>query len=409
MNSLGPAFNRLWGASLTSNLADGLLAAAAPLLAITLTKNPVLISLLSALVMLPWLFFAIPIGALVDRVDRRFLLAGANATRFLIAGVLAISVSTHTITIYYLFVAAFLIGICEVAADTTAQSLIPQILDKSHFEKGNSRLQISETIVQGFIGTPISGFLYAAAIYLPFLANSLGFLVASILAVSIPVKFLQDMRVEENAEKDMDFLAEIRFGMSYLFKHKILRRLVVTTASIGFCYSMATATLVLFLVKELHLKPALYGVVLTVTASGAIVGGLVAPKLSAKFGRSMVMATCIFLSSLMVLLEGFSPNIYVFVALATIGAFTISLWNILLMSTYQSVIPAQLFGRIHGTRRTLVWGMMPLGSLLGGFIAKTGLRVPLIAGGVVATFLSVMSFEFLTTVTQKAEVISDGG
>ena len=71
MKSLGPAFNRLWGASLTTNLADGVLSAAAPLLAITLTKNPVLISVLSALAMLPWLFFAIPIGVIVDRVDRR--------------------------------------------------------------------------------------------------------------------------------------------------------------------------------------------------------------------------------------------------------------------------------------------------------------------------------------------------
>ena len=403
MNSLGLAFNRLWGASLTSNLADGLLAAAAPLLAITLTKNPVLISLLSALVMLPWLFFAIPIGVLVDRVDRRFLLAGANAIRFLIAGVLAISVSVHTITIYYLFAAAFLIGICEVAADTTAQSLIAQILDKSHFDKGNSRLQISETIVQGFIGTPISGFLYAAAIYLPFIANSLGFLVAAILAASIPVKFLQDIRAVENAENQMDFFAEIRFGISYLFSHKILRRLVVTTASIGFCYAVATATMVLFVVQELHLKPALFGVLLTVTASGAIVGGLVAPILSAKFGRSMVMSTCIFLSSVAVLLEGISPNIYVFVALATVGAFTISQWNILLMSTYQAVIPAHLFGRIHGTRRTLVWGMMPLGSLLGGFLAKTGLRVPFILGGLLATLISAFSLKFLNSLTHSVE------
>ena len=68
---LGPAFNRLFSASAISNLADGLLAVAAPLLAITLTKNPVLISMLSALVMLPWLLFAIPIGLIVDRVDKR--------------------------------------------------------------------------------------------------------------------------------------------------------------------------------------------------------------------------------------------------------------------------------------------------------------------------------------------------
>ncbi|PHX69418.1 MAG: MFS transporter [Actinobacteria bacterium] len=402
MNSLGPGFNRLWGASLTSNLADGLLAAAAPLLAITLTKSPVLISLLSALVMLPWLFFAIPIGVIVDRVDRRFLLAGANSVRFLIAGILAISVSTHTITIYYLFIAAFLIGICEVFADTTAQSLIPQILEKSDLEKGNSRLQISETIVQGFIGTPISGFLYAAAIYLPFIANSLGFLVAAILAFSIPVKFLQDMRQEEVAKSKPDFMAEIRFGIHYLYNHKVLRRLVLTTASVGFCYSMATATIVLFIIKELHLKPALFGVVLTIQASGAILGGLAAPKLSSRFGRSRVMGAAILISSVVLFLQGLTPNIYLFVFFATLGSFAISQWNILLMSTYQSVIPANLFGRVHGTRRTLVWGMMPLGSLLGGFVATTGLRTPLIAGGIVATLISLLSLRFVTTIGQVA-------
>ena len=403
MKSLGPAFNRLWGASLTTNLADGVLSAAAPLLAITLTKNPVLISVLSALVMLPWLFFAIPIGVIVDRVDRRYLLAGANSVRFLIAGLLAISISTHTITIYLLFVATFCIGVCEVTADTTSQSLIPQILGKDQLERGNSRLQISETIVQGFVGTPISGFLYAAAIYLPFIANSFGFLVAAVLAATMPVKFLQDLRTSDSDGAKPDFMAEIRFGMKYLYNNKVLFRLVITTASIGFCYSMSTSTIVLFMVKELHLKPAFFGIALSVQAIGAIAGGITAPQLSAKFGRSTVMTAGIFLSSVIVLLQGFVPNIYIYIALSTVAAFTISLWNILLMSTYQSVIPAHLYGRVHGTRRTLVWGLMPFGSLLGGFIAKTGLRAPLIVGGAFATLIATLSLPFLTGVTENTE------
>jgi len=403
MKSLGPAFNRLWGASLTTNLADGVLSAAAPLLAITLTKNPVLISVLSALVMLPWLFFAIPIGVIVDRVDRRFLLAGANSVRFLIAGLLAISISTHTITIYLLFVATFCIGVCEVTADTTSQSLIPQILGKDQLERGNSRLQISETIVQGFVGTPISGFLYAAAIYLPFIANSFGFLVAAVLAATIPVKFLQDLRTSDSDGTKPDFMAEIRFGMKYLYNNKVLFRLVITTASIGFCYSMSTSTIVLFMVQELHLKPAFFGIALSVQAVGAIAGGIAAPQLSVIFGRSRVMTAGIFLSSLIVLLQGLVPNIYVYIALSTVAAFTISLWNILLMSTYQSVIPAHLYGRVHGTRRTLVWGLMPFGSLLGGFIAKTGLRAPLIVGGAVATVIATLSLPFLIGVSENAE------
>ncbi len=403
MKSLGPAFNRMWGASLLTNLADGVLMTAVPLLAVTLTKNPVLISALSALVMLPWLLFAIPIGAIVDRVDRRFLLAGANAMRFLIAALLALAISTHTITIYLLFLATFLIGICEVTADTTSQSLIPQILDKSQYESGNSKLQISETVIQGFVGAPLSGFLYAIAIYLPFIANSVGFLIAAGLAASIPVKFLQDMRSDEKSDENPDFLAEMKFGISYLYNDKPLLRLVITTASIGLCYSMATSTMVLFILHELNLSPSLFGVALAVQGSGAILGGLLAPKLSSKFGRSKVMAFSIFMSSFVILLEGFSPNIYIFIALATFGSFTISNWNILLMATYQNVIPTHLFGRIHGTRRTIVWGLMPFGSLIGGLIAKGGLRLPLLVGGTIATLISLLSLNFLLHVGDLSE------
>ena len=402
MKTLGPAFNRLWGASLTTNLADGILAVAAPLLAITLTRNPVLISVLSALVMLPWLFFAIPIGALVDRVDRRLLLASANAARCIIAALIALSISTDTITIYLLFLATFLIGICEVAADTSSQSLIPQILNNSQFERGNSRLQISETIVQGFIGTPISGFLYAVAIYLPFIANSLGFLVAAVLTAFIPVKFLQDLREEAPKNARSSFMDEIKFGVNYLYAHKLLRRIVLTTASIGLCYSISISTIILFMTQELALKPAFFGIALSIQALGAILGGLLAPKLSIRFGRSKVMAVCIFLSSLFVLLQGFASNISIFILLATFGSFTISNWNILLMSMYQNLIPQELFGRIHGARRTIVWGLMPFGSLIGGFLANAGLRTPLIVGGTIATIISATSLKFFLSINDNS-------
>ena len=401
MKSLGPAFNRMWGASLASNLADGVLVAAAPLLAVTLTRNPVLISAISALVMLPWLLFAIPIGALVDRVDRRFLLAGANAVRFGIAGLMALSIATQTMTIYWLFIATFLIGVCEVTADTTSQSLIPQILDKAQYEKGNSRLQVSETVIQGFIGTPLSGFLYAIAIYLPFIANSLGFLVAAGLAAAIPIKFLQELRSGVCEEEKPNFVAEMKFGINYLYRDKPLLRLVVITASIGLCYSLATSTIVLFILQQLDLSPSFFGLALAVQGLGAILGGLSAPKLSTMYGRSRVMAISIFISSFLVLLEGFSPNIYVFLGLATIVSFTITNWNILLMATYQSVIPGHLFGRIHGTRRTIVWGLMPFGSLLGGFVARGGLRLPLFVAGAIATLIAMFSLNFLLHVEDQ--------
>ena len=400
---MGPAFNRMWAASVISNLSDGILIAAAPLLAISLTDSTVLISAIGAMVMLPWLLFAIPIGVLVDRIDRRFILAGANATRSAVVGVLAVLIATHHVSIYWLLVASFVIGVCEVAADTTSQSLIPQILEEKNFEKGNSRLQISETVIQGFVGAPISGFIYAIAIALPFFINSLGLAVAALLAFSIPIKYLQDVRKDDIEKEKKKFVADMKFGIRYLYNEKVLRRLVLTTASIGVCYSMGTATMVLFIIKELELPKQLFGVILTIQSLGAISGAFMAPRLSKKFGRSTVMTFGITSSSAVLLLQGFSPNIYIFVALATFGAFAVSQWNILLMATYQTVIPTELYGRIHGTRRTLVWGMMPVGSLLGGVLAHYSLRLPMFVGGTIATTLAFLSIGFLINIAETAK------
>ena len=401
---MGKAFNRLWSASLVSNLSDGVLLAAAPLLAITLTDNTVLISLLGAMVMLPWLLFAIPIGTLVDRLDRRYILAGTNLLRSAVVGALAFTIAADLVTIHFLILAAFIIGSCEVASDTTAQSLIPQILEEKHFEKANSRLQISETVVQGFIGAPLSGFLYALAIYIPFFFNSVGYIVSAILALSMPIHFLQDVRKEERKAEPKHFIADMKFGISYLYNHKLLRRLVLTTSLIGVCYSMATATIVLFMVRELDLPEPLFGLVLTIEGIGGLIGAVVAPHASKRFGRARVMTFGIFSSSLLILLQGFAPNIYLFVGLATFGAFTISQWNILLMSTYQSLIPNEIYGRIHGTRRTLVWGMMPIGSVIGGVLAATGLRTPLYVGGFIATVIALFSIKFMLSIGSTVNV-----
>jgi MFS family permease len=395
-DSLGPGFNRLFSASVISNLADGLLAVAAPLLAITLTKDPVLISMLSAFVMLPWLLFAIPIGLVVDRVDKRLLVTFTNTLRFVIAGLVALAITTDTITIYWLLLATFLIGICEVAADTAAQSLIPVILEKKNFERANSRLNIAETVIQNFVGAPLSGFLYATAIVLPFMLNSLGFLIAAIFVFLIPAHLIVAPQDKEQEIKERDsFLSEIKFGLKYLWNDRPLRRLVATTTSLGFFYSLSTSTLILFITEILQVEAKYFGVLMAGAGSGAVLGGIVTPALSKRFGRGLVLAVAIFISSITVLFQGLSPNVWIFGAIGFISSFTITNWNILLMSCYQVLIPAELYGRIHGARRTFVWGVMPIGAFTGGVIAQSGLRIPLIVGGSATTLISISAFSFI--------------
>lgn len=396
---LGKDFSRIWSTSLITNLFDGVLRLSAPLLAVSLTEDPVLIGLLGALGLLPWLFFAIPVGAFVDRVDRRKALVMGNLMRSMLALFVAFSISQDFINIWILLVCVFLFGICEVLVDTTAQAVLPQILDKSNFEKGNARLQISEVIVAQFAGSPLSGFLYAVSIALPFYFSTTGFVIAAlVLAFSSFEKNLNPEKQEKHAKEKLGLVGDIKFALNYLYQDKNILSLVLITTVIGFFYSLSTSIAPLFILKELDVAPAMFGAVLAIQGVGALLGSVIAPNAPKTLGRGKALAVSLIASSSMIFLAGLSPNVWIFIIVSVIMGLSISVWNILLMSIYQTLIPAHLYGRIHGARRTLVWGLMPIGSILGGFIARGGLRLPLLIGGAVSTLIAVVTYRRIVQV-----------
>jgi MFS family permease len=395
-DGLGSTFNRLWSASIASNFADGILKTAAPLLAATLTQDPFLISMMAALVMLPWLFFAMQVGVLVDRIDRRLALALANSSRFLIAAAVAVAVATESITIWWLFAAAFTIGIAEVVYDTTTQSMIPQIVPKPKMDRANSRIQAAEIFVSDFVGAPVSGVLYSIAIVIPFAVNSLGLLVAVGLVLMIPGTFSRNLGSDSSSStKDKKFWEDIKFGIKYILDNQSLRSLVIQTTIIGFAFALSQATMVLYLLKVQQVPVSAFGFVLMSFGVGALAGSVSAPKLATKFGNGRVLATVNVVAGLMMILLAFAPSIWFAMPLFVLMGSTSGIWNVLLMSLYHRLIPNHLFGRIHGTRRTLIWGMMPIGSLIGGLLASIDLRLPFLVGGIIATVMASIYARFL--------------
>jgi len=405
---LGHDFSRIWSASLITNLVDGVLRLAAPLLAVSLTEDPILIGALTALGLLPWLFFAIPIGAIVDRVDRRKALVLGNSLRAAIALFIAFAVSQGFINIWLLLISVFFFGICEVLVDTTSQAVLPQILDKSNYERGNSRLQISEVIVSQFAGAPLSGLLYAVSIALPFFFSTTGFILAGLLILLFPFEREINARKEGDAgQAKLGLKGDIKFALNYLFQDKQIFSIVVITTLLGFFYSLSNAIAPLFILKELKVSPALFGVVLAIQGVGALAGSIAAPMVSKYLGRGKALAINVFFASLLVIFIGLSPNAYFFVAVSVLIGFTISVWNILLMSLYQSLIPPELYGRIHGARRTIVWGLMPIGAIIGGVIARGGLRLPFLIGGAIATLIAFFSYKHIKRIGDLSAEISD--
>lgn len=403
---LGPDFNRIWSAGLITNLADGVLRLAAPLLAITLTRDPVLISLLSALSLLPWLFFAVPIGAVVDRVDRRKALFLGNIARAAIGLVVSYIVYQDSMTIEILLLATFLWGVCEVLVDTTSQAILPEILKSDQLERGNSRLNTAEVIVAQFVGTPLGGLLYAAAIALPFFLSGVGFAIAALIVSIFP--FHASLKPKERAPDapSPHFFNEIKFGIRYMYEEKRIFHLVVITTLLGFFFSLSNAIAPLFIIEELGVEPRYLGVLLAIQGLGALAGSVLAPRISQKMGRGRALAFNLLIASLPIFIIGFVPNVWYFLPLGVIIGATISVWNILLMSVYQSIIPRELYGRIHGARRTVVWGLMPIGSVLGGFVARGGLRLPYIIGGSISLIVVALSFKRIVQIGQESVAIT---
>jgi MFS family permease len=405
---LGHDFSRIWSASLITNLVDGVLRLASPLLAVSLTEDPILIGALTALGLLPWLFFAIPIGAIVDRVDRRKALVLGNSLRAAIALFIAFAVSQGFINIWLLLISVFFFGICEVLVDTTSQAVLPQILDKSNYERGNSRLQISEVIVSQFAGAPLSGLLYAVSIALPFFFSTTGFILAGLLILLFPFEREINVRKEGDVgQAKLGLKGDIKFALNYLYQDKQIFSIVVITTLLGFFYSLSNAIAPLFILKELKVSPALFGVVFAIQGVGALAGSIAAPMVSKYLGRGKALSINVFFASLLVIFIGLSPNAYFFVAVSVLIGFTISVWNILLMSLYQSLIPPELYGRIHGARRTIVWGLMPIGAIIGGVIARGGLRLPFLIGGVIATLIAFFSYKHIKRIGDLSAEISD--
>ncbi|HMH91530.1 MAG TPA: MFS transporter [Streptosporangiaceae bacterium] len=164
---LGPAYWRLWWASAVSTTGDGVLVAALPLLAVTITRNPLLISIVTAAEFLPWLLLSLPAGVLVDRHDRATLMRRAQVLQGSVIAVLTVLVLARWADIAVLAAAAFGLGTSEVVFSNASQSVLPQLVRAEQLPAANGNQYAVQTIGQEFAGPPIGSLLFAAAAAMP--------------------------------------------------------------------------------------------------------------------------------------------------------------------------------------------------------------------------------------------------
>lgn len=359
---------RLLASSAMSNLGDGIGRVAFPLLAVALTRDPLLIAGLSATQFLPWLLFALLAGALVDRVDRRRAMVLANTARAVIVGGLAVLVAVDGVTIWLVYVAALLIGTAETVADSAANVLVPAVVGKGSLDSANSKLQACEIIGQTFLGGPIGSATFALFAAFPFLLNSAGFALAAVVLAGLAGSYRGRAGDSASGNVPANLRVELAEGFRWLKGHPLLLRLLVIAGSISLVSELAQAQLVLYAIEHLGLSEASFGVFALIGGIGGLLGAAVAPRLVRAFSRRAV-----FVGGTLGTAAGFggmglTASPVAGAALFGLFAAAIVAVNVVVSTARHTLIPGELLGRVLGVWRTVVWGAIPVGALLGGVL-----------------------------------------
>ncbi|MFB9687107.1 MFS transporter [Amycolatopsis plumensis] len=353
--------------SAASHLGDGIGKVALPLLATTLTRDPVLIAGLSATQFLPWLLFAAVAGALVDRIDRRRAMIVANTARAVAVGVLAVLVAVGGMTIWLVYLTALIIGTAETIADSAANALIPAVVGDGSLDAANSKLQACEIVGQTFLGGPVGSLTFALFAAFPFVLNSAGFAIAAAVLLGLAGTYRAKAETPVEPAKLRTELAD---GLRWLRGHPLLLRLVVVAGLLSLVSELAQAQLVLYALEDLHLSDATFGLFAFVGGIGGLLGAGVAPRLVRATGRLPVVTGGIVCCGLGFGGMGLVRSPVAGAALFGLFAAAVVAVNVVLATARHTLVPGELLGRVLGVWRTVVWGAIPLGALLGGVLTE---------------------------------------
>jgi MFS family permease len=391
---LGPPYWRLWTSAGLSGLADGIFRVSLPLVAIGLTRSPTLIAGMTVALTLPWLLFALPAGALVDRFDRRLGMVAANAVRAALLAVLVVTALLDVDSIWVLYAVAFCAGAAETVYDTSSQSILPQLVERAQLPRANGHLYAAQLGGSEFVGPPLAGILVGVGAAVAFGTPLLLWLAATGMLLLVRGAFRTS-----GSEERTTLRSEIAEGLRFLWRHRVLRTFTLMVGVFNFSSNAAGAILVLYAVGPLSpmkLSEQGFGVLLATVALGSMIGSFLAQRVERALGRARSIAIAFAAGAGFVGVPALTANPYIIGIAFLIGGAGVMISNIVMVSLRQAITPDRVLGRLSSSHRLVAYGTQPLGAVLGGALAQVvGLRAVFAVTGLLA--LSVVLGVFLVT------------
>lgn len=391
---LGRDFGTLWLANSVSTLGDGVVAAAGPLLVASVSDDPVLVGLAVFVQQLPWLLFSLVSGVVVDRIDKRRLIVVVDVLRGAVTAVLALTVATGHASIPVLYALAFALGTGETLAQNAAATLVPAVVAPEDLPRANSRLHGAYFVLNKFAGRPLGAALFVIAAAAPFCVDATSFLASALLVATVRgIGGAAAGDTAEPAPARRSVRADIGDGLRWLWREPVVRMMVISLCLMNVALTAGFSIMVLYCRDRLGMSDIGYGLLLSASAVGGVVGAVWTPRLQKRFRASLLLRTGLVIETLTHV--GLAVSGTAWLSAAVLVAFGVhsSVLGGVETTLRQLRVPEALRGRVHSVFMMFALGGNAVGALVGGPLARWhGVTAPFWCAAAAMTVLTVVAW-----------------
>ena len=402
---LGRSFRWLLGSSWISNIGDGIILAAAPLLVASETREPLLVASAWTLQFLPTVLFSLFAGVVADRVDRRRLIVLANIARVAVLGVLVATIVTGEVDIVVVLASVFVLGIAETFADTTTATILPMLVAKRDLGLANARVIAGMVTLNQLVGPPVGALLFGLGRSFPFVTQMVCVVVSILLVLRIQ---LPEHRLEKTGDP-RSIRKDMREGLAWVWHHAAVRTLVLTIVTFNVTFGAAWSVLVLYSLERLDMGEIGFGLLTSALAAGGIVGTVTYGWLERNVSLGNIMRGGLIIETLTHLALALNSIPWVAMAIMFVFGGHAFIWGTTSVTVRQRAVPTRFQGRVQGVYMIGVTGGIVLGSVCGGLIAsRWGVTGPFWFAFVGSAVFLVLIWGQLTHVAHADEEIVAG-
>ena len=417
---LGASFRWLWSASTLTNIGDGIVLAAGPLLVASQTRDPFVVSLAFFCEFLPSLVFGTFAGVVVDRADRSRILILVNLARAAVLAVLATAIATGTIGVPIVLLGLLLLGTAETFADLASTSLLPRLVPRESIGLANARLQGGYLLMNQLIGPPIGAFLFVAGMAIPFATDAVCYAMGAVLVsrIASSVAGASAMEPAPAAEPAPAMTTgaatapapatsvwrDLADGFRWLRTNPPMRTLALTVVAFNVTFGAAWSVLVLYAGDRLGMDSIGFGLLTTASAIGGIIGTAAYGALERRFSLADLMRAGLLIETGTHLIFALtrSPEVAL-LTMVVFGAHEVVWWTTSI-TIRQRAVPDELMGRVGGIYTVGLTGGIVIGTPIGGLLARSfGITAPFWFGFVGSALLVAVLWRELRHIAHAGE------